>query len=130
MNAAFVSEECNGEQNEHYDQDDALFVLRKVKNPEQTFYSVWHTFGIRYVGRLTASIICHVERSETFSDYYSVGRVIKLIRDSSLGQNDTGIAFHFCAYRIGSVIPASRKPLSRRRQESHSPHARPSGVGS
>jgi hypothetical protein len=38
--------------------------------------------------------------------------------------------FHFCAYLIGSVTPASRKPFKRNWQESHLPHARPSEVGS
>jgi hypothetical protein len=39
-------------------------------------------------------------------------------------------SFQFFAYWMGSSIPASRKPLSRKRQESHSPQARPSGDGS
>jgi hypothetical protein len=33
-----------------------LFVLREFENPEQTFHSVWHSFGIRYA-RLTTSMI-------------------------------------------------------------------------
>jgi len=38
--------------------------------------------------------------------------------------------FHLRAYLIGSVTPASRKPFKRNWQESHFPHACPSGVGS
>jgi hypothetical protein len=34
-----------------------LFVLREFENPKQTFHSVWHSFGIRYVARLTTSKI-------------------------------------------------------------------------
>ena len=57
MNAAFISDECNRDQNKHYDEHDALFVLREFENPEQTFHSVWHSVGIRYVARLTTSMI-------------------------------------------------------------------------
>ena len=39
-------------------------------------------------------------------------------------------AFNHFTYRMGSFILASRNPVSRRRQESHWPQARPSVVGS
>lgn len=35
MNAAFVSDERDREQNEHHDEDDALFVFRELENSEQ-----------------------------------------------------------------------------------------------
>jgi hypothetical protein len=34
MDAAFISDERDREQNEHHDQDDALFASRKFENPE------------------------------------------------------------------------------------------------
>ena len=40
MNAASVSDEGNRDQEEHYDQDDALFVFGKLKNPEQALHFV------------------------------------------------------------------------------------------
>jgi hypothetical protein len=42
-----------------------LFVLREFENPERMFHSVWHSFGIRYVGSINYIYDCHVERSET-----------------------------------------------------------------
>jgi hypothetical protein len=38
MNAALISDEREGEQNEHYDQDDALFILREIENPEEALH--------------------------------------------------------------------------------------------
>jgi hypothetical protein len=38
MNATFVSDEGNGDQNEHHDQDDSLFILGEIENPEQAFH--------------------------------------------------------------------------------------------
>jgi hypothetical protein len=38
MNAAFVCCECKDEQNEHHDEDDALFVFGELENPEETFH--------------------------------------------------------------------------------------------
>ena len=32
MNATFVPDECNRNQNEHHDKNDALFIFRKFKN--------------------------------------------------------------------------------------------------
>ena len=57
MNAALIFDECDRDQNKYYDEHHALFVLREFENPEQTFHSVWHSFGIRYVARLTTSMI-------------------------------------------------------------------------
>lgn len=37
MNAAFVSCERKDDQNEHYDQNNALFIFRELKNPQQRF---------------------------------------------------------------------------------------------
>jgi hypothetical protein len=38
MDTAFISDERDGDQYEHHDQDDALFVLRQIKNPEQALH--------------------------------------------------------------------------------------------
>ena len=57
MNAALIFDECDRDQNKYYDEHHALFVLREFENPEQTFHSVWHSVGIRYVARLTTSMI-------------------------------------------------------------------------
>jgi len=38
VNAPFVSDECDREQNEHYDEHDALFVRREFENPKQAFH--------------------------------------------------------------------------------------------
>jgi hypothetical protein len=38
MNVAFVSHERDREQNEHYNQDDALFIFRELDNAEQGFH--------------------------------------------------------------------------------------------
>jgi hypothetical protein len=40
MNAPFVSDERDRDQNEHHDEDDALFVFRELENPEQAFHFV------------------------------------------------------------------------------------------
>jgi hypothetical protein len=66
MNAALISDECDHNQNEHYDEDDALFIFGEFENSEQTFHCLvtqlwclWHiTF---FVGVLQS---CHSERSE------------------------------------------------------------------
>ena len=74
MNAALISDECNRDQNKYYDEHHALFVLREFENPEQTFHSVWHSFGIRYCS-INYIYDCHVERSETslISPLWDVG---------------------------------------------------------
>lgn len=38
MNAAFVSEKGNYDKDQHYDQDDALFVFRELENSEEPFH--------------------------------------------------------------------------------------------
>ena len=38
MNAALVSDERDCEQNEHHNEDDALFVFGELENPEETFH--------------------------------------------------------------------------------------------
>jgi hypothetical protein len=38
MPAALISDERDRDQSEHYNQDDALFVFRQFKNPEQAFH--------------------------------------------------------------------------------------------
>jgi hypothetical protein len=38
MDAAFVSDECDHDQNEHYDQDNALFVFCELENPEEPLH--------------------------------------------------------------------------------------------
>jgi len=38
MNTTLVSDEGNCDQHEHYDEDDALFILREMENSEQPFH--------------------------------------------------------------------------------------------
>jgi hypothetical protein len=38
MNAAFVSDECDRDQEETYNQNDTLFVFGEFENPEQAFH--------------------------------------------------------------------------------------------
>jgi hypothetical protein len=38
VEAAFISDERERQQDKHHDQDDTLFVFRKLKNPEQGFH--------------------------------------------------------------------------------------------
>jgi len=57
MNAALIFGECDCGQNKYYDKHHALFVRREFENPEQTFHSVGHSFGIRNVARSTTSKI-------------------------------------------------------------------------
>ena len=57
LNAALIFDERDRDQNKYYDEHHALFVLREFENPEQTFHSVGHRFGIRNVARLTTSKI-------------------------------------------------------------------------
>ena len=38
MNAAVISNECDGQQDQHHDEHDALLVFRKFENVEQTFH--------------------------------------------------------------------------------------------
>jgi hypothetical protein len=38
MNAALVSDECDCDEGQHYDENNALFVFRKFKNPEKAFH--------------------------------------------------------------------------------------------
>jgi hypothetical protein len=40
MSASFVSDECDRDQYQHYDQDNALFVLRKIENSEQALHII------------------------------------------------------------------------------------------
>jgi hypothetical protein len=40
VNAALVSNERNGDQNEDYDQNDALFVFGELENPEQALHFI------------------------------------------------------------------------------------------
>ena len=46
MNAALISDKCDRDQNEHHDQNDALFVFREFENSEQAFHLVRRNFGI------------------------------------------------------------------------------------
>ena len=98
MDAAFVSDERNGEQNEHYDQDDALFVFGELKNPEQALHFIVAQLGLLLGFSLshlhgTVSVMLsealqrnakHKTRLSNISDSSSVTRRIKMIRDSSL----------------------------------------------
>jgi hypothetical protein len=38
MNAAFVSDECDGEQDKQDDQDNALFVFREFEDSEEALH--------------------------------------------------------------------------------------------
>ena len=40
MNAPLIFDERNRDQNECDDEHDALFILRKFENPEQTFHVI------------------------------------------------------------------------------------------
>jgi hypothetical protein len=57
MNTALILDEYDRDQNEYRDEHDALFIPGEFENPEQRFHSVWHSFGIRYVARLTTCMI-------------------------------------------------------------------------
>ena len=66
MNAAFVSDKRDRDQNEHHDQDNALFVLREFENLEQAFHfnaaQLWYLQTSLFpLGVLQA---CHSEGSE------------------------------------------------------------------
>ena len=56
-NVALIFDERNRDQNEYYEERHALFVFGEFENPEQTFHSVWHRCGIRFIARLTTSVI-------------------------------------------------------------------------
>jgi hypothetical protein len=38
MNPVFISDECDRDEDEHYDQDDTLFVFGGFENPEQPLH--------------------------------------------------------------------------------------------
>lgn len=40
MDAGFISREGDGDDREHDDQDDALFVFRQLEDPEQAFHFI------------------------------------------------------------------------------------------
>ena len=46
MYTALVRDKRNDDQNEHYDQDDALFVLCEFENAEKAFHSILANSGI------------------------------------------------------------------------------------
>jgi hypothetical protein len=50
MNSAFVSDENNRDQNKHHDKNDALFIFRKFKNPEQAFHFWRNESDLLYIG--------------------------------------------------------------------------------
>jgi hypothetical protein len=54
VNAALVSNERNGDQNEDYDQNDALFVFGEFENPEQ---------ALHFIVACMSDAACHVEQS-------------------------------------------------------------------
>src|ERR1041385_1059815 len=114
MYAALKSHERDRDQREHHDQDNALLIFGELKNPEQAFHS-----------RILQIVI--LSGAKSLRSFFLHGRPQP--RDVSL-RSTSQKSFYFFAYRIGSFIPTSRNPLSRRRQESHSPQATPSGDGS
>ena len=86
MNAAFVSHERDREQNEHYNQDDALFIFGEFENSEQalhfgaTQFGYLFSYGARpFFVRNTAD--CHSERSEESRIIVSKRPVALLARD-------------------------------------------------
>ena len=40
MNAALVGGECDCDQNEHDDENHALFIRRELENPEESLHSI------------------------------------------------------------------------------------------
>ncbi len=38
MNAPLISDKCDRDQNEHHDQNDALFAVRELKDSEQALH--------------------------------------------------------------------------------------------
>ena len=68
MDAPLVSDERNRDQNKHHDEDDALFVFGKLKNPEPALHFILVQLVICLELRSAATISsrgCHVERGET-----------------------------------------------------------------
>ena len=68
MNTVLISDERDRQQNKHTDQDDALFVSRKIENSEQALHIIAKQVVIRLAFSLCYS--CPVaslsfERSET-----------------------------------------------------------------
>jgi len=39
MNPALISDKCDRDQNEHNNEDDALFAFGEIENPKQMFHS-------------------------------------------------------------------------------------------
>jgi len=86
MNAPLVSEECDHDQNEHYDEDNALFIFGEFENSEQalhfgaTQFGYLFSYGARpFFVRNTAD--CHSERSEESRIIVSKRPVALLARD-------------------------------------------------
>ncbi len=48
MNAAFISDETNRDQNKHHDENDALFVFGEIENSKQAFHRVVATFALDF----------------------------------------------------------------------------------
>jgi hypothetical protein len=46
MDTAFISDERDGDQCEHHDQDDVLFVFRKFENSEEAFHAFIDTVSV------------------------------------------------------------------------------------
>ena len=60
MNAAFVSDECDRDQNEHDDHDNALFVFRELENSEQAFHLVLSAVGVSIIVSVMLSEAKHL----------------------------------------------------------------------
>ena len=60
MNATFISYECKHDQSKNHNQDDALFVFRKLENSQEALHSVWRSFGIPFVVLERLHVLIHV----------------------------------------------------------------------
>jgi hypothetical protein len=98
-NAAFITDESNCDQNQHHDENDALFVFRKLENAEQAFHLAWGNFGMALpLDRLHLFIrICHVERSETSLAALCARNLEDDQRFFALLGMTEQVAFHFLA---------------------------------
>ncbi len=86
MNAPLISDKCDRDQNEHHDQNDALFVFREFENSEQAFHLVRRNFGIcgHHFFPLGALQTCHSEGSEESQIIFLHVLTKPIVRDVSL----------------------------------------------
>jgi len=96
-NAAFISDEGNCDQNQHYDQDNALFVFREFENselalhrsiPQPSLFNSRTPFSS--LGFLQVVILSEAKNLRSFS-FYTLTELI--IRDVSPSLNMTRTAY-------------------------------------